>query len=150
MRSRIANLLAATFLLLSACAANEGGPVRPESTSTATLENTYWKVMTLGGTPVVVAENQREPHVVFHSEGKRVAAFGGCNQMSGTFEIEGEKLTLSRMAATMMACEVGMEQEQALHDAFNRVARWKISGEQLELLDIGGATLATFESRYMK
>ncbi len=103
--------------------------------------------MTLGDTPVVVSGNQREPHVVFHSEGKRVTAFGGCNQMSGTFEIEGEKLTLSRMAATMMACETGMEQEQALHDVFNRVARWKIDGDRLELSDIGGETLAMFERK---
>lgn len=145
MKPRIASLLATTFLLLSACAANEGGPVRAGPTSTATLENIYWKVTTLNGAPVVVAENQREPHVVFHSEGKRVTAFGGCNHMSGIFEVEGEKLTLSRMAATMMACDVGMEQEQALHDAFNRVARWKIRGETLELFDIGGETLATLE-----
>jgi hypothetical protein len=33
---------------------------------------------------------------------------------------------------------------------FAAVAAWKISGESLALIDAGGQTIATFESRYMK
>jgi hypothetical protein len=43
-----------------------------------------------------------------------------------------------------------MEQERAFHDALTRVDRWAIVGEQLELFDAGGASVAQFESRYME
>jgi heat shock protein HslJ len=136
MKPRIANLPAPTLLLVSACAGNKGA-----------LEDTHWNAVTIGGAPVVVPQNREAPYILLQSDANRVAAFGGCNRLSGTFEIEGEKLTLSRMASTMMACESGMEQEQALHDALNRVARWRMSGGRLELLDIGGEAVATFEAR---
>ena len=149
MNKLVTTILAGVLCTTAACASRDQTPA--ESTaSTAELENTYWKVMTIGGAPVVVKENQREPHMVFHSEGNRLAAFAGCNQMSGTYEVDGAKLKLSRMATTMMACEDGMEQEQALHEALGNVATWVIRGESLDLLDADGKPVATFESRYLR
>jgi len=124
-------------------------PRRASTASTATLENTYWKLMRLGGEAVSVVDNQREPHFILQAEQKRVAGSGGCNRMMGTYALDGSKLTFSQMAGTMMACQQGMDLEQAFYAALPRVATWRIDGETLELFEAGGASVAEFESRYM-
>ena len=50
----------------------------------------------------------------------------------------------------MMACPQGMEQERAFLDALSAVARWRVDGQRLDLLDERGGTIAQFESRYMR
>ncbi len=120
-----------------------------ETASTATLENTYWKLMTLGDMTVNVASEQREPYLVLHADEQRVAGYGGCNRLLGSYSLSGDSLTFSQMAGTMMACDEGMEYEQAFHDALGKVASWRIDGERLELLDGNGTAVAQFESRYM-
>jgi heat shock protein HslJ len=118
--------------------------------STAVLENTYWKLVRLGATPVAVAENQREPHFVLQPETGRVAGSGGCNRLAGSYTLAGDTLTFSQLAGTMMACLDGMDVERAFHDALGQVASWRIEGETLQLFDAAGTSIAQFESRYMK
>jgi len=118
--------------------------------STAQLENTYWKLMTLDGEPVSTPEGTREIQFVLHQEGHRVAGFSGCNQMMGAYQLEHDKITFSQMGGTRMFCENTMDIETRVHQMFAKVASWKISGESLALSDAGGQTIATFESRYMK
>jgi putative lipoprotein len=121
-----------------------------DTASTASLENTYWKVVSIRGTVVVVTENQREPHLLLHPNDRRVTGHGGCNSLTGSYETTADRITFGQMAATMMACMNGMEQEQALHKALRDVARWEISGEQLKLFDSQGATAIELESRYLR
>lgn len=125
-------------------------PTSASTASTATLENTYWKLMRLGGDTVIVENKQREPHFILQAEQKRVAGSGGCNRMMGSYTLGGSKITFSQMAGTMMACPQGMDLERAFYAALPRVATWRVDGEKLELFDAGGASVAEFESRYMK
>ena len=126
------------------------GAGKCENRSTASLENTYWKLMRLGADPVSVAEGGREPHFILQPGEKRVAGSGGCNRLLGGYTLDGDRLSFTQMAGTMMACPTGMETEQAFHAALQQVASWKIDGERLALFDAGGTSLAEFESRYMK
>lgn len=125
-------------------------PSSASTASTATLENTYWKLMRLGSDAITVADNQLEPHFILQPDQKRVAGSGGCNRMMGSYTLDGSKLTFSQMAGTMMACPQGMDLERAFYAALPRVATWRIDGETLELFDAEGASVAEFESRYMK
>ncbi|HQR60553.1 MAG TPA: YbaY family lipoprotein [Methylophilaceae bacterium] len=118
--------------------------------STASLENTYWKLTRLGDVPVTVNEGQREPHLLLRREGRHVGGYGGCNRLMGRYELNGVEITFGNMAMTMMACPSGMDTEQAFHKALAHVKSWKITGEHLELLDAGGVSLARFEAIYMK
>ncbi len=117
--------------------------------SSASLENTYWRLMRLRDQPVTVAEKQREPHLILHPDKMRVSGSGGCNQLMSSYSIDGDRLTFSRPASTRMACPQGMEQEDAFLAALPSVVRWRISAEQLELLDENGNTVASFEPRHM-
>jgi putative lipoprotein len=120
------------------------------SSASPTLENTYWKLTRLGADAVAIGAENREPHLVLQSENQRVAGYGGCNRLMGSYSLAGERLSFSQMAGTMMACPEGMHYESAFHDALRKAASWKIEGERLELFDGTGVSVAQFESRYMR
>jgi heat shock protein HslJ len=64
----------------------------------------------------------------------------------GGYELRGDTLTLARMASTMMACPDGMETEQKFLKALGQVKRWKIAGQQLEMMDGSGKVILVFEA----
>lgn len=122
----------------------------PAEESTATLVNTYWKLVRLGDEAIEVTDDQREPYFVLHSEEQRVGGYSGCNRLTGSYAVSEDTLTFSQMGGTMMACAEGMELERAFLDALGKVARFRIEGETLEVFDTSGASLALFESRYLR
>jgi len=115
----------------------------------AELENTYWKLTRLGDQPVIVGERQREPHIVLHQQDGRVAAFGGCNRMTGGYTVDGSSIEFSQMASTMMACPDGMDTEQGLAAALGRARSFRIIGQHLDLFDEAGELVARFEARHL-
>jgi heat shock protein HslJ len=125
-------------------------PVSQEERAGAeSLENTYWKLMYLGDAPVAAAPRQHEPHLILNSATRLAGGSGGCNRFSGSYKLNGDRLSLGSMTATMMACLEGMETEKAFLDTLGRVQRWRITGQQLELLDAAGNVVARFEARHM-
>jgi heat shock protein HslJ len=129
------------------------GAVKGTATSraaTESLENTYWKLMHLGDAPVTVASRQAEPHLIINSLTRRAGGSGGCNRFGGSYELNGDRLSLGPMAATMMACAEGTGTEKAFLEALGRVSGWRITGQQLELLDAAGKVVAPFEARHME
>jgi len=109
-----------------------------------TLTNTYWKLIELNGMAVKVLPQRPEPHLVLHSENRRLAGSGGCNRFQGSYTLEGESLAFAQVASTMMACVDGMEQETAFFRTLESVRAWKIRGDGLELLDGSGRVVARF------
>ena len=100
--------------------------------------------------PVTVASGQPEPHLILNSMTGRATGSGGCNRMTGSYELSGDRLSLGQMAGTLMACTEGMETERAFLDALGRVKGWRIAGQQLELLDAAGNMVARFEAHHME
>lgn len=121
-----------------------------DTPSTTPLVNTYWKVVRLGTRPVVVAERQREPHIVLHTENDRVAGSSGCNSLAGSYTTSADLLSFGRVAGTLMACPEGMEQERMFLDALTKVFSYRIEGEQLELFDAAGTSIITLQSVYLR
>jgi putative lipoprotein len=122
----------------------------PAETSTASLVNTYWKLVRLADAAVEVTDEQREPYFVLHSEERRVGGYSGCNRLTGSYALSESTLTFSQLGGTMMACTEGMELERAFLDALRKAARFRLEGETLELYDASGVSLALFESRYLR
>jgi putative lipoprotein len=130
--------------------ANAAGAARPapRNTTAAALENTYWKLIFLGNSPIVAPSGQREPHFILHPANRSVTGFGGCNRLTGSYELRGDRISFRSLASTMMACVGGMEQEQDYLRALGRVSRWRITGQTLELFDAAGTSLARFGAVY--
>ena len=119
-----------------------------QAVSDASLENTYWKLTRLGDAPVTSASQEQEANFVLNSDSHRISGSGGCNRLTGSYELHGDRITFSQMAGTMMACLQGMETEQAFLDVLKQTTRWKITGQQLELLDDTSRQLAIFEANH--
>ncbi|TDR55990.1 heat shock protein HslJ [Halomonas ventosae] len=114
------------------------------------LENTYWKLVTVGERKAVVIEEAREAHLVLHAEDARLAGSTGCNRMMGEYERDGDRLRFGQVATTMMACpgEV-MALERDFLDALDDIASWQVEGETLTLVDGEGEARARFEAVHL-
>ena len=125
-------------------------PIEPRSLTTATrlLENTHWKLTSLGEVPVKAVS--REPLFVLNSETHRVSGSGGCNRLTGRYELKDDHLTFRQMATTMMTCAEGMDTEKAFLKALREAKTWKMAREELELLNDAGNVMARFEARGRK
>ena len=81
--------------------------------------------------------------ISFAADGISVAS--PCNGMSGTVTYSETTLTVGALAATKMACEPPlMEQDQVIADALGSNPTWQVTGSQLTLT--GGGTVITADS----
>jgi heat shock protein HslJ len=114
------------------------------------LEGTEWRLARLGDVPITSASPQREAYFSLAADTHRVSGSGGCNRLMGSYQLDGDALTFGQMATTMMACPSGMDTERTFLNTLSSVRKWKIAGQQLDLLDADGKVLAHFESRNSK
>lgn len=112
-----------------------------------TLENTYWKLTTVGNQAARVLTGEREAHLLLLDG--RASGSSGCNKLMGSYTLAGRALTLGPLASTRMACPELGAQETTLIDAYQRTTAYRIEGETLTLLS-GSTPLARFQSRYFK
>lgn len=108
-------------------------------TPDASLTDTYWKLVEVDGGPVEVADGSPEPSLVLNGRDGRFAGSGGVNRLMGGYTLDGGALSLSNTASTMMAGPpAAMQQEQAIVAALQQVRGYRISGDQLWLVDGSG------------
>lgn len=79
---------------LGACAASPGAPLE--------LGGTHWTLATADSGPL--APFAASSGVTLQFESDRLAGYGGCNQYSGSYTLEGSKLTAGPVAATKRGC----------------------------------------------
>jgi heat shock protein HslJ len=125
-----------TFLRVSLLIVITGGlPVQGEKhTADAPLEKTEWKLVWLSGTKIEVATPQQVPYIQLDPESHRVSGSGGCNRMTGGYELAGDHLKFSQMAMTRMACMHGSDTEANFAKALDQVTSWKIVKGKLLLV----------------
>jgi len=114
--------------------------------TTASLENTYWKLTELGGQSIAAGRRPQEPHFILHPDTRRVSGAGGCNRFVGSYQLNGDLLTFGQTAGTMMACAEETETEREFFTALRQVRKARVSGRQLELLDEADRPVARFEA----
>lgn len=113
--------------------------------SPAPLENTRWTLISVQGKKVE-RTSPRAAFIQLDPASHRLTGSGGCNQLTGGYQLEGNHLRLTGTARTMMACAGGMDVENQLVKALEDVRQWKLSGEALELLDGNGDVVARFSA----
>lgn len=83
---------------------------------------------------------------IFAEDGT-LSGSAGCNNYTATFTVDGEQITITPVATTMMMCvepEGVMEQEAEFIAALGTAATYSIVGDQLELRTADGALVASF------
>jgi heat shock protein HslJ len=110
------------------------------------LVGTTWRLIELEGNPAPLGNDGRVATLELTLDGKRVAGFAGCNRMAGTYELNGDSLTLGPLAMTRMACAKGMELEQRFTAALEQTRVYRLSARGLELVGQRGS-LARLEAQ---
>jgi uncharacterized lipoprotein YbaY len=80
-----------------------------------------------------IAIRTTKPFIEFNGDAKRFTGDGGCNRISGSFEIEGRNLRLSRVISTKRAC-LDREVQQVETDFLNalpQTTRFRIQQDTL-------------------
>src|SRR5215475_10904410 len=104
-RSRVTPLLVIA-ITVGACGGSSATDTRPAPAKVpdATLENTYWRLLTLGDRPAHVVGNIAEPHFVLHPGERRATGSTGCNQFSGSYASDRRSLRFGSLVTTQRAC----------------------------------------------
>lgn len=126
--TRIAVALGLLALIAAACAS-----AAATSAPQAGLVGTTWTVKTINGVAVLPAAR---PTLTFAPDGT-VAGSASCNQYSGPFRTDGDRITIGDLASTMMLCEgeIGA-QETAFLGALRAGQTWRVT--EAGDLEIGG------------
>jgi heat shock protein HslJ len=121
-------LVATLALVLTAC----GG----SSSATHDIKGTAWTVSTIGGQATVPGA---QPTIAFGSDGT-ISGSTGCNTYSGTYTVDGDRLTVSQLAMTRKACAdpAVNTQEGAVTAGLTGATSWSIGSDGN--LTIKGAT----------
>jgi copper homeostasis protein (lipoprotein) len=111
----------------------------------------YWKLTELNGKPLKPDSTLRkEPHIIFKENDNKIVGHGGCNSIFGTEELKaGNRISLSRLGSTYMACE-RMEVESQFLKVLQTTDNYNLVGDMLVLNKGRMAPLAKFKTVYMK
>ena len=116
------------------------------------IENRYWKLIEVNGKSVQPNDKRRkEPHLILHPEGRRVSGSGGCNNFTGTYQLQqNNRLSFSPLAATKMACLDADNTEDLLFKALTTADSYYAAGDTLQLIRARMAPLAKFVTVYLR
>lgn len=119
----------------------EPGP-EPAAPALPSILDINWRADSIGGKPTV----SRPDSTLTISGDMRAGGRGGCNSYFAQAELDAEAIAFSAVAATRMAClsDAISAQETAFFDALGAARFWRMAGEQLVLVDAGGAELVRF------
>ena len=112
-----------------------------------TIKDTKWKLVELNGQPIAKSTNASKEMFLQLVKENRYAAYAGCNNMMGGYELNENTLRIkfTKGASTMMACP-DMETEQAFAKMLEMVDNYSINGNQMTLNKARMAPLARFEA----
>ena len=112
------------------------------------IENVRWVLVSLDGQPLPAQDPAKAPHFVLNSDGRRVTGSGGCNELIGTYTLNGQALQMLRgPRRELQVCAADMERERAFMFALATTEQWAMQGTRLRLLDRLGAQVAVLEAR---
>ena len=110
----------------------------------ASLEGAAWRLTELPGQTLPTQAPGDAVTITFESG--RVHGFAGCNRLTGSYSLDGERLVLGILGGTMMACpEPAMSVERAFLGAFSGTLNVSIQGDGLALTPADGGDALRFE-----
>ena len=117
----------------------------------ASLVDQYWRIASLRGQVMNLAPGQREPRLLMNSGDKVYRARAGCTDLTGSYIIEGNRISFTAGGETQPVCPNGLaDSEKLLAEMLASARTWSIEGQVLELFEDNGKPVATFEAVYLR
>jgi len=122
------------------CGCNSDKKQTEAASANVGLTGTKWKLVKLNGK--IITDDKA--YISFSEENGRVSGNGGCNAFNGEFTVkEYNRITMSKVAATLMACP-DMENESEFLRLLETVDNYTIHNDTLSLNKARMAPLAVF------
>lgn len=118
--------------------------------SHASLSNQYWRIVQLKGEAVAPVEGAGEMHLILRGEAGGYTASAGCGRLSGTYRVDGPRITFDAPASAADCPDAVQEQQRLLLEVLAAASRWSIQGQGLELFSASGQPLAALETVYLR
>lgn len=111
------------------------------------LTETKWRLVELRGKPVQYKNPEgKEIFIQLNSKDSLAFGYSGCNTFRGSYQLkEGNRITFSKMASTLMACP-DMELESEFMKAIETADNYNFDGKTFVLNKARMAPLARFEA----
>lgn len=139
--NKLTAMLPVAFLLLFMC--NSCTLKRNTlTTETDIIQDAYWVLVSLEGQNVQAPQDTRTAYIRFEENENDVSGYTGCNRLSGKYTLTGQRLQLSDLSSTRMAC-ADMQMEEKMMEVLKRVDTYRIGGDVLTLY-AGDKAVATF------
>ena len=97
-----------------------------------------WVLKSINGQDVKEAFPNKTPHVTFDFSQGRMSGNGGCNGFGGTFSLNKDEFTGSKIISTMMFCD---NQESSLFKLLDGKSKLTLKGDDLTFSQNGKTTL---------
>ncbi len=131
-------------LLMASSPAASTAPIQVEQGSEG-LYKYKWELKELKGESIDEAKRPQFALLLMPGQPGHVSGKGGCNRISGSFELNGTNgLKFGAIASTKMACP-DMEQEAIFLKSLSEVNQWKIVNNELHLM-LNGSSIAIFQA----
>lgn len=144
--NKIEGDLADKYVLQKKSVAAASAPISPtDEVRDNQIEFKKWKLVELNG--VKVTNSKDKPMFIQLNKDNRYAAFAGCNNMMGSYEIKEDamRIKFNKGASTMMACP-DMTTEQEFAELLEKVDNYSLNGNNLSFNRARMAPLARFEA----
>jgi len=102
-----------------------------------------WTLVVMNGNPVQVSHTDKDAHLVFYSDSKTITGSGGCNRITGGYNLTKSSLNFPSIASTRMAC-IDMAFEKAFLAWLKKVNGYEYTGDEL-ILKEGKAAVLVFK-----
>ena len=138
IKKRLSWILFLIAVILSSC-----GPML--NIDQGELADTSWQLISVNDGKLIAGSE-----MTMRFSSNEIRGNASCNQYFGSYQLNGEKILISELAWTEMACldPVGiMEQEQTLMGVLSRAAQFSIQENELRITSDSGELLV-FERIY--
>ncbi len=111
------------------------------------ISDTSWKLVSYGEVDAqTLAVSNTEAIISFDAEGT-LSGNVGCNQLSGTYKVSGDKLVIGPLMTTLMACidDALMQQETTMMMLLSNSHTFEIEGGMLTILSEDGSISTVWE-----
>lgn len=100
------------------------------------LEGGPWLLLELNSAVVQLPAGERQPHLLFQRQERRVTGYSGCNEFFGSYDLKGDALTFGPLGMTRRFCaDVAGEVEQAFLSVLSKARGWRVERQMLLLMD---------------
>ncbi len=86
------------------------------------------------------------PRLLLDAVQPRLSGYAGCNRISASFKLDGDRLAFSAMVSTRRACVPDDDADERLLKVLAEVRRWRIESAALLLFSESGAPLLTLHA----